>query len=102
MPATKSHSHVPSDIKQDTNRSSSRVEAPCLRFSNVVNLIGLEQSLEHVGQEWIENVNIIEQLLVRVVDRTSQEHPHLKCRLIVRRLPTYLVKMKIQNADNFD
>ncbi len=68
------------------------------KFVSLDNLLILEKVFEQSGQDWIENLNIIEQLLVRVVDRLSQENPSLRSTFIVRRLPTYLVSfLLVQN-----
>jgi len=60
-------------------------------FSNVENILILEKSLENRGQDWIENLNVIEQFLIRIVERVGQIQPLLKANFVVRRLPTYLV-----------
>jgi hypothetical protein len=65
------------------------------RFLTTSNLLILEKALEQSGQEWIENVNIIEQLLVRLVDRLGQDNPNLKSKFITRRLQTYQVRFFI-------
>lgn len=77
-----------------SNKSFQRESQPTTeRFSNMDNLLVLEKALEQSGQDWIENMNILEQLLVRVTDRLSQQNPGLRSKFIIRRLPTYLVSI---------
>lgn len=76
------------------NRKNHHANNSAEKFANMDNLLILEKALEQSGQDWIENLNIIEQLLVRVTDRLSQENPSLRSKFIIRRLPTYLVRFK--------
>jgi hypothetical protein len=64
-------------------------------LSQTENLIILEKALEQNGQDWIENANTIEQLLVRIVDRIGKQDSTIKANFIIRRLPTYLVRRNI-------
>ncbi|XP_035705220.1 uncharacterized protein LOC118434862 isoform X3 [Folsomia candida] len=79
------------------NRKNHHANNSAEKFANMDNLLILEKALEQSGQDWIENLNIIEQLLVRVTDRLSQENPSLRSKFIIRRLPTYLAPFTNKN-----
>jgi len=64
-------------------------------LSNTENLLILEKSLEQNGQDWIENLNTIEQLIVTIVHRMRKHDSTIKSNFVVRRLPTYLVYSSI-------
>lgn len=54
--------------------------------------LAIEKSLELNGQQWVENVNIIEEILVQTIRRLGRDYPQLKSTFIVRRLPNFMVR----------
>jgi len=58
---------------------------------NTDTLLILEKNFE-LNQQPIENLNIIEQLLTRVIENINQNYSSLVANFIIRRFPTYTVR----------
>ena len=82
---SQSHSHYQNIHHHHESRFQSNVN------KNYESLLILERSLERTGQQWVENLNVIEQHLVDIVEIMSEEQPLLKSNFILRRLPMYTV-----------
>ena len=71
--------------------------SPWSTDKNTDSVLILEKALEQGGQEWVENLNIIEQHLLDIVDTVGQRQPLLKANYILRRLPLHCVSFVKSN-----
>lgn len=53
----------------------------------------IEKSLELNGQQWVEHVNLIEDILIQTVRKLGKDYPQLKSTFAVRRLPNFMVRI---------
>lgn len=69
-------------------------------LGNLDPLLVIEKSLELNGQQWVENVNLIEDTLVQVIRKLGREYPQLKSTFVVRRLPNFVVIKDFKNYNS--
>lgn len=97
-------------IGEDVDELTTFIGNPSLNPPAIDTVLLLEKVLEPYEQKWIENLNLIEHLLVNVLENqfnlqspagvgssssSKQAQFIWKSQFVVRRLPTFIVSLKI-------
>ncbi|CAG7731360.1 unnamed protein product [Allacma fusca] len=84
-------------MSKSVSHLSSEGEGSFSADRNIESVLILERVLERTGQQWVENLNTIEQYLVEIVETIGQRQPLLKSNYILRRLPMYTTSFTNKN-----